>query len=120
MRTDNRDFQYMQPTAHAAKSVLTGLLIGGAIGAVTMMLFAPRSGEETRAQIRDKALEIKDRTTETVKDTVSQAKSKIQDIGGTVADKANDLKERGKHIVSHRLDNVAEAAESGKKKVEEY
>jgi len=120
MRTDNREMQYMEPANHAAKSVLMGMLIGGAIGAATMWLLAPQSGEETRSQIRDKALELRDRTTDTVKDTVSQAKSRIQDIGGTVSEKANDLKERGKHIVTHQLDSVAEAAESGKKKVKEY
>ncbi len=120
MRTDNREMQYMMPAGQATKSIVTGLLVGGAIGAVTMWLLAPQSGEETRSQIRDKAAELRDRTTETVKDTVSQARSRIQDLGGTVAEKANDLKERGKHIVSHQLDNVAQGAENGKKKVNEY
>ena len=31
-----------------------GLVIGGLIGAALALLLAPQSGEETRAQIRDK------------------------------------------------------------------
>jgi gas vesicle protein len=120
MRTDNREMQYMQTGTVAAKSILTGLLIGGAIGDVTMMLFAPRSGEETRAQIRDKAIELRDKTTDTVKDTVSQAKSKASDIRDTISDTAGNLKERSKHVLTRQLDHVAEAAENGKKTVKEY
>ena len=37
-----------------------GLVIGGLIGAALALLLAPQSGEETRAQIRDKSLECKD------------------------------------------------------------
>ena len=37
-----------------------GLVIGGLIGAALALLLAPQSGEETRAQIRDKSLEYKD------------------------------------------------------------
>jgi len=120
MNSRNRDFEHTGPNARATKSVLTGLLIGGAIGAVTMWLFAPRSGEETRADIRNKALELRDRTTETVKDTVSQAKSKAQEIRHTVSERAEELKERGKHIVNRQWDQVSETTEDAKKKVSQY
>ena len=36
-----------------------GLVIGGLVGAALALLLAPQSGEETRAQIRDKSLEYK-------------------------------------------------------------
>ena len=35
-------------------------------------------------------------------------------------EKAEELKQRGKHTVNRQLDNVSEAAENGKKKVNEY
>ena len=44
--------------AHTAKHVLTGVLVGGLIGATTMWLFAPRSGEDTRNDLFDKASDI--------------------------------------------------------------
>jgi gas vesicle protein len=41
-----------------------GLIIGGLVGATLSLLLAPQSGEETRAQIRDKSLEFKGRAEE--------------------------------------------------------
>jgi gas vesicle protein len=41
-----------------------GLVIGGLVGATLSLLLAPQSGEETRAQIRDKSIEYKDRAGE--------------------------------------------------------
>ena len=43
--------------------VLVGMLVGGLAGAVTMLLLAPQSGEETRTQIQEKGLELRDQTT---------------------------------------------------------
>ena len=49
-----------------ALGVLVGMLIGGLTGAVTMLLMAPQSGKETRRQIQEKGIELRDRTTEIV------------------------------------------------------
>ena len=43
-----------------------GLVIGGLVGATLALLLAPQSGEETRAQIRDKGLEYKGRAEESL------------------------------------------------------
>ena len=128
MKTRTHEMKNGLETIHhrtrPVKPILGGFLVGSVIGVATALLFAPRSGEETRAELRDKAVELRDRTTETVKDTVSQAKSKAYEIKDTVTDtvreKADELKQRGKHTVSGKLDDVSEAAEIGKKKVQEY
>jgi gas vesicle protein len=120
MKTHTKEFENIEHRSSAAKPVLTGFLVGSVIGAATALLFAPRSGEETRAEIRDKAFELRDRTTETVKDTVSQAKSKAYQLKDNVWEKADELKERGKQAVSQQLDRVAHTAEVGKEKVQEY
>jgi gas vesicle protein len=117
MKTDNRELEH---TTNAAKPVLTGFLVGSVIGAATALLFAPRSGEETRAEIREKALELRERTTETVKDTVSQAKSRAYEVKDNVREKAEELKQRGKHTVNKQLDRLSHAAEAGKEKIEKY
>lgn len=44
-----------------AGAFFTGFLIGGLIGAATALLLAPQSGEETRTQIRDKSIELKEK-----------------------------------------------------------
>lgn len=119
----NREYQYeheMQHTTSSGKSVITGLLIGGAIGAVTALLMAPRSGQETRAEIRNKAMEYRDRTMDVVNETVSQAKSKANELKEGVVEKADELRSRGKHTVNQQLDQVSQAAEAGKRRVQEY
>jgi gas vesicle protein len=114
------DFEAIQHRSRPVKPVLGGFLVGSVIGVATALLFAPRSGQETRDEIRGKAVELRDRTSETVKDTVSQAKSKAYEIKDTVAEKAEELKQRGKHVVNRKLDNVSEAAETGKQRVNQY
>src|ERR671925_1211524 len=114
MKTHTKEFenevQAIQHRTRPIKPVLTGFLVGSAIGVATALLFAPRSGEQTRAEIRRKAVELRDRTTETVKDTVSQAKSKAYEIKDTVYEKAEELKQRGKHTANEQLDRVSQAA----------
>ncbi|MEO8354432.1 MAG: YtxH domain-containing protein [Chloroflexota bacterium] len=104
----------------ATKPVLTGLLVGGLIGAATALLFAPRSGEETRAELRGKAMEIRDRTTETVKDTVEQAKVKAYELKDNVVEKADELRHRGKRVANEQLDRASEVVEAGRKTVQDY
>ncbi len=121
----NRKHQYdyehdMQHATGSGMSVVTGLLIGGLIGAGVALLMAPRSGEETRAEIRNKSMEYRDRTKDVVNDTVSQAKSKAGDLKDGVLEKAEDLKQRGKQTAAQQLDHLSQAAESGKSRVQNY
>lgn len=120
MRRHNQEFENVENVTHATKPVLTGLLVGGLIGAATALLFAPRSGEETRAELRGKAIDLRDRTTETVKDTVSQAKSKAYELKDGVLEKADELRHRGQRAINEQLDRATHAVETGKKKVQEY
>lgn len=113
------DHDYRQPRS-AAKSVITGLLLGGALGAVAMLLYAPRSGEQTRAEIRGRAIELRDRTSETVKDTVTQARSKAHELKDTVREKAEELKNRGQHTITRRRDQASQALETNRQAVQEY
>jgi gas vesicle protein len=45
-------------TENDGPNFFTGLLLGGIIGAVLGLLFAPQPGEKTREQLRGKADEI--------------------------------------------------------------
>ena len=42
------------------RSLFIGLLAGALAGVVTTLLLAPQSGEETRTQIREKGIELKE------------------------------------------------------------
>ena len=82
---------------------LTGMLLGGVAGAVTALLFAPQSGEETRQQIQQKAAELRDQTTATVENTVAQVQSKASQLKADLGEKATHLKQQGRDVLVEQL-----------------
>jgi gas vesicle protein len=98
-------------------SVLSGFLIGGLAGAVTVLLIAPQAGKDTRMQIKEKGIELRNRTTEMVGDTVAQVRSNIDKIAFSGREKIKELKEQGQELAVEQLDRVSEAAQAGKKAI---
>jgi len=115
MENDNE-----QPTngLNNAKNVFIGLLIGGLAGATAMLLFAPQSGKRTRAQIQQKTIQLRDRTTRNIKKTVAQVRSKTDSITADVREKAGELKQLGQDKIVEGLDRVTAALDAGKTAVE--
>ena len=72
-----------------------GLGVGIAIG----ILFAPKSGEETRGMLKSKA---------------DEGKEYLKQRSSELRDNAGDLIEKGKQAVSRQKDNLMEAMEAGK------
>ncbi|MBI4949320.1 MAG: YtxH domain-containing protein [Deltaproteobacteria bacterium] len=70
-------------------SSLLAFLLGGAVGAGIALLYAPASGAETRKRIREGADGAGDRA----KDLYQDAKDKVTDSTGRVAQMVNDRKE---------------------------
>lgn len=62
----------------------TGFIVGGVIGAVAGVLFAPKSGEETRAFIGEKTGEWRDRAEEIADSARDRVRSAV-DEGRTAA-----------------------------------
>lgn len=67
-----------------------GAVIGAAAGVVAGILSAPKSGKETRADLKRRANELKAEADQKVKQTASGAGRK----GAEIKDQAEDLKER--------------------------
>lgn len=111
---ENQAYRY--PTNNVF-GVLVGMLIGGLAGAVTMLLLAPRSGKETRKQIQEKGIELRDRTTELMEDTVAQVRTKAEKITVGGREKFKQLKQHGQELMVEQLDHVSEAAQAGKKAI---
>jgi gas vesicle protein len=69
---ENQEYRYPR---NNLLNILVGMLIGGLAGAAAMLLLAPQSGKDTRRQIQEKGIELRDRTTEMVEDTLAQVRS---------------------------------------------
>jgi len=93
---------------------LIGLLIGGLAGAATMLLLAPQSGKETRAQIQTKSIELRDRTTGMMKDALAHVRSDTREITSGVRGRAGQLKQLGKDKLVEQMDRVSAALDAGK------
>ena len=98
--------------------VLLGLVIGGLAGVVTMLLFAPQSGKQTRDQIEEKAIELREQTTKNLKKAVAQVRSETDRLSSEVQDKAGELKQRSQDKLVEQLERVSAALETGKTAVE--
>jgi len=99
-------------------SVLAGLLIGGLAGAMTTLLLAPQSGKDTRMQIQEKGIELRDRTTEIVEDTLAQVRLKANKLSIGGREKFKELKQQGQELAVEQLERVSEAALAGKKAIQ--
>jgi len=105
---ENQEYKYQ---ANNVLGVLAGILIGGLAGAVTMLLLAPQSGRDTRRQIKEKSIELRDRTSEMIDDTVAQVRTSTNKI-------AMDVKNSSRDMAVEQLDNISEAAQAGKKAIQ--
>jgi len=73
-------------------------LAGAAIGAAIALLYAPASGEETRAKLIDRANEGRDLLGDRGRDLMDRGRE-LYSKGKGMADEAADLLERGRKIV---------------------
>ena len=98
--------------------VLLGVLLGGLAGALTMLLLAPKSGEDTRVQIHEKGIQLRDRTTGIMHDAVGQMRLKRSKITISRRQKPQDFLHRGQLLVVRQLDHVSGAALAGKNAIQ--
>jgi gas vesicle protein len=87
-------------------SFLLGFIIGGLTGAVTALLVAPQSGDVTRTEIKNRAIEIRERATETVDDVYAQAeaaaaeaRARFEDLAVVAKSRADEIQQRSKVLV---------------------
>jgi gas vesicle protein len=78
---------------------LASFLLGLGVGVGVGLIFAPKSGEETRELLKGKADEGKDY---------------LKRRGSELRDSAGEIIERGKEAISRQKDTLAEAVEAGK------
>jgi len=93
--------------------VFVGILIGGLAGVVIMLLFAPRSGKDTRKQIQEKGIQLRDQTNKIVEDTLEQVGSNVNKLMLEGREKFNELKRHSPEMADEQSDHASEAANAG-------
>jgi gas vesicle protein len=112
---------------------LTYLLIGGGIGAILALLFAPKSGLELRGDIADVTRKGIDRTRETATQIQNRAgeyyettrnragelyettRDRAGEIYSTATEKAADLAEVAKSVAANKGGQIQAAFDAGKR-----
>jgi gas vesicle protein len=95
----------------SASDVLMAFLIGGATGAALALLFAPRTGEETRELISDAAREGARRA----RDVADRGR----EIGERAVGRGRQLVDDAAQTVSRQADRVAEGVDKAARTVKE-
>ena len=85
--------------------------VGGLVGAATALILAPQSGEETREQIRQRAVEIQGRA----EDTLSDARAKAEAVAADVRRRAEDLQVQSKTVLEEGQKQLQKAADATRK-----
>lgn len=99
------------------KNILIGLVVGGLAGAAAMLLFAPQSGIRTRAHIRRKGIQWRDRTTSSVRGALAQVRVNADEVTAGVRQKAGEWKQSGRDKLVDQMDRASAALDAGKKAV---
>jgi len=87
---------------------LVGFIVGGLTGAITALLLAPQSGEETRGVIKERAIELKDKAGVTMSEAYKSAE---------VA--ANDAVKRAEVLLAQAKETAADLQKKGAVVIEE-
>lgn len=105
----------------SAATKLTYLLVGGGIGAVLALLFAPKSGVELRGDIADatrkgieKGKEVGGQLQERAGEYYEVSREKATEFYQTAQEKAADLAETAKAAAARTANPFSAAIEAGK------
>lgn len=105
----------------SAATKLTYLLVGGGIGAILALLFAPKSGEELRGDIADatrKGIEKSKETAAQLQDKAGEyyevSREKANEFYQTATEKATELSEKAKTVAATTANPFTAAIEAGK------
>ena len=96
------------------KKIGAAFLLGGAIGALIALLYAPKSGKQTRRDISKTARRIKRETVDLVEDTIDD----IHDFASDMKDKVSDIIDKGKDLSDSAKKEVIRNLEQGQKAIE--
>jgi gas vesicle protein len=77
---------------------LVGFVVGGLTGAVVALLFAPQTGEETRALIKDKSIELRDKAQITAEEAYTRAEQAAHEARVRAEELAHEARSRAEEL----------------------
>jgi gas vesicle protein len=117
---------YRRDSGESISSRLTYLLIGGGIGAILALLFAPKSGEELRSDIADATRKGVDRSREAAQQLGDRAgqyyeatRERASELYSQAAERVTDAAQTAREAAARKTGTVAAAIDAGKKAYQE-
>jgi gas vesicle protein len=96
-----------------------GFVIGGLVGAAAALVLAPQSGEETRAQIRQRGIELREQVVDSAEDarkrldeTAVQARLQAEKLAQEARARAEELQQRGKLVLEEQKGRLTAAIDA--------
>lgn len=105
---------------------LTYLLIGGGIGAILALLFAPKSGQELRNDIADATRKGIDKSREAAQELGQRAgeyydatRTRATELYSTASERVGEVAQSAREAAARQTGTVTAAIEAGKKAYQE-
>ena len=90
---------------------LVGFIVGGRTGAVVALLFAPQSGEETRALIKDKSIELRDKAQVSAEEAYARAEQLAADARTRAEELTKEARIRAEELGKEASTRATELAD---------
>ena len=117
---------YRRDSGDNISTRLTYLLIGGGIGAILALLFAPKSGHELRGDIADATRKGIDRSREAAQQLGDRAgeyyeatRSRAGELYSQAAEKVGEVAQTARDAAQRQTGTVAAALDAGKRAYQE-
>lgn len=118
--------EYRRESGDSISTRLTYLLIGGGIGAILALLFAPKSGQELRGDIADATRKGIDRSREAAQQLGDRAgeyyeatRARAGELYTQAADRVGEVAQSAREAAARQTGTVSAAIEAGKKAYQE-
>ena len=118
--------EYRRDSGDGISTRLTYLLIGGGIGAILALLFAPKSGHELRGDIADATRKGIDRSREAAQQLGDRAgeyyeatRTRAGELYSQAAERVGEVAQSAREAAARQSGTVAAAIDAGKKAYQE-
>ena len=118
--------EYRRDSGDSISTRLTYLLIGGGIGAILALLFAPKSGQELRGDIADATRKGIDRSREAAQQLGDRAgeyyeatRNRAGELYSQAAERVGEVAQNAREAAARQTGTVAAAIDAGKKAYQE-